>query len=176
MGDKNKVLVVEQNGVEIEYHEEIDLNAVNTEFDNTTNGFVADDVQGAIEELSNQVGVSASPGFTWGRASNVNSGTWLLNDVVPSNKAGRTVNLINPVITAVSIAVEDIATFDITFYEHDGDSINLNSLGTISVVNARSYNAFINFPLTQGKQLAVQLSAGSAKNVVVGLQLSGEVS
>lgn len=176
MGDKNKVLVVEQNGVEIEYHEEIDLSAVNTEFDNSVNGFVSDDVQGAIEELSNQVGVSASPGFTWGRASNVNSGTWLLNDSVPSNKAGRTVNLINPILTAVSVAVEDIATFDITFYEHDGDSINLVSLGTISVTAARSYNAFINFPVTQGKQIAVRVTSGSCKNIVVGLQLSGEVA
>jgi type II secretory pathway component HofQ len=35
-------------------------------FDNSTNGFVAEDVQAAIEEINNVVDTSASPGFTWG--------------------------------------------------------------------------------------------------------------
>ena len=81
-----------------------------------------------------------------------------------------------PFITAVSIANEDINTFDITFYEHDGDSINLTTIGTVSVTNARSLNAFVNLPVSQGKQLAVRITSGSAKNVVVGLQLSGTVA
>ena len=34
-------------------------------FDNDSNGFASDDVQGAIEELSTKVATSASPGFSW---------------------------------------------------------------------------------------------------------------
>lgn len=145
-------------------------------FDNDNNNFVSEDVQAALEELDDKVGVSASPGFSWGRSGNSNSGTWLANDTVSSNVTGRTVNLIDPFITAVSIANENINTFDISFYEHDGDSINLTLIGTVSVVNVRSFNVFVNFSITQGKQLAVQVSSGSAKNVVVGLQLSGQVT
>lgn len=142
-------------------------------FDNDTNGFVSEDVQAAIEELDDKVGVSASPGFTWGRSGNNSSGTWLLNDGVPSSRTGRTVNLIGPSIVAYSIANENINTFTVGVYEHEGDSINLVLLGTIPVTAARSANGFINFPITQGKQIAVKIESGSPDNIVVGLQLSG---
>jgi hypothetical protein len=145
-------------------------------FDNDGTDLISEDVQSAIEELDDQVGVAASPGFSWGRSGNSSSGTWMLNDSVPSSRTGRTVNLLDPVITAISIANEDISTFDITIYEHDGDSINLTSLGTVSVVAARSYNTFISFPVTPGKQLALAVTAGSARNIVIGLQLSGAVA
>lgn len=146
-------------------------------FDKDKEGILnADNTQDAIDELSVKVGVSASPGFSWGRASNVSSNSWLLNDGVPSNRAGRTINLINPVVTAVSIANENINTFTIEFYEHDGDEINLSLLGSVDVINARSFSSFVNFPVTNGKQLAVYLSTGTARNVVVGLQLSGTVN
>lgn len=176
MVDRVKVGIHERNGVELEFEEELALDADNVYFDPTSTDLVSDDVQGAIVELQDKVGVSASPGFSWGRAGNLSTNTWLLNDSVSSQRAGRTVNLIDPVITAVSIANEDINTFDISFYEHDGDSINLTLLGTVSVTAARSLNAFINVPVTSGKQLAVRITSGSAKNVVVGLQLSGTVN
>lgn len=146
--------------------------AASIPFDNTGTNFSGE----TVREVLLESGVSASPGFSWGRASNVNTGTWLLNDSVPSNKSGRTVNLSNPSIKAISISAEDISTFDITIYEHEGDSINLTSLGTVNIVNARSFSTTLNFPVTSGKQLAVRLTSGSAKNVVVGLQLSGAVS
>lgn len=176
MVDRVKVKITEKNGVELDFTEEYDLTASNTFFDNTGTEYVGDNVGDVLKEVEDKVGVSASPGFSWGRSANVSAGTWLLNDSVPSNRSGRTVNLVDPAITAISIAVEDIATFDVTIYEHDGDSINLTSLGTINVVSARSFTAFLNFPVTSGKQLAVRVTSGSAKNIVVGLQLSGTVA
>jgi hypothetical protein len=176
MASRVKTLIYEKDGVELEYQEEYPLDAEGLYFDPSNTDLVATDLQAAVEEVADQVGVSASPGFSWGRSGNLSSNTWLQNDGVVSNRAGRTVNLVDPFITAVSIANEDINTFDITFYEHDGDSINLTVIGAVSVTNARSVNAFVNLPVSQGKQLAVRITSGSAKNVVVGLQLSGTVA
>ena len=45
-----------------------------------------------IEEISRQiVGVSASPGFTWGKGGSAGPGEYLYNDNVESNKSGRLV-------------------------------------------------------------------------------------
>ena len=176
MADDVKVKITERNGVELEFDEELALEAQNVVFDPTGSELVATDVDAAIRELDDQVGVSASPGFSWGRSGNSSSGTWLQNDGVVSNRTGRTINLVDPVITAVSIANENIRTFDISFYEHDGDSINLTLIGTVSVVAARSLNAFVNLSVTQGKQLSVQVTSGSGTNIVVGVQLSGTVA
>jgi len=156
--------------------DEFNQNAEGTPYDNSDSVLISDDVKTALDEISLNVGQSASPGFTWGRGGNLSTNTWLFNDSVPSNRAGRTVNLIGPAITAVSIANEDINTFDVSFYEHDGDEVNLALMGTVSVVAARSFDAFVTIPLIQGKQIAVRITAGSAKNIVVGLQLSGSIS
>lgn len=144
-------------------------------FDNDTNGFIADEVQGAIEELNEKVGVSASPGYSWGRSGNASSGTWLNNDEVPSNNTGRTIALINPSIQNISVANENINTFDISVYEHEGNSINLTLLVTVNVIASRSAFFQIDIPATSGRQLAVRVTSGSGKNIVVGVQLSGTV-
>ena len=65
--------------------------AEETPFDNDTNGFVSDDVQGAIEELQNDAAISASPGFGWGKGGSAGPGEYLYNESVESNKVGRLV-------------------------------------------------------------------------------------
>lgn len=141
-------------------------------FDNSTNDFDSDNVQEAIEEI----GASASPGFNYGRSGNVSSNTWLLIvGTVPSNKAGITIALSNATISKVYIANEDINTFNIELYSHDGNEVNLTLLDTVSIVSARSATFTLNTAITTGKQLAVKLSTGSAKNLSVGVQLKGGV-
>jgi len=135
--------------------------------------FVSDTVQEVIEELCNRISNSASPGFTWGRSGNVNNNSWLLNDSVPSNKAGRTVALVDPEITQIFVANEDINTFDIGIYEHEGDEINLTLLGTVNVVAGRSATFSVSFTVTSGRQLATRVTSGSAKNLVIGCQIRG---
>ena len=66
MADRVKTAIYEKNGVELEDREEYALDAEKLYFDNTLNGFAATDIQAAIEEVGDQVGVSASPGFSWG--------------------------------------------------------------------------------------------------------------
>lgn len=114
---------------------------------------------------------SASPGFTWGRSGNNSTNTWLLNDTVPSNRAGRTLMFAGLSITDVFTATEDANTYDLSIYSHDGDEINLTLLTTVSIVAARTGQFPVNIAVPQGKQLASRITSGSAKNVVCGLVL-----
>ena len=144
-------------------------------FDNDTNGFTSDDVQGAIEEVGASVSVSVSPGFSWGRSGNLPTNTWLQNETVPSNKSGRIVTFSSPEIVRIYSASEDIDTYTLTIYEHEGDEINLTSLTTLSVVSSRNGDSgIISVSVTSGRQLGVKLTSGSAKNLVVGMILTGE--
>lgn len=146
--------------------------AEGTPFDNSSNGFISEDVQAAIEELANTVDTSASPGFTWGSSGNVTSGSWLLNDTVPSNKAGRSIFLTNATLEYVFVRCEDPTTFSVQVYEHDGTTYTL--ITTVSIVAVRAGDFPIaSLPLTTGKELAMRVTAGSAKNPVVGCVLKG---
>lgn len=119
---------------------------------------------------------SASPGFNWGRSGNANEGTWLLNDTVPSNKAGRTISLIGSKLIKIFTANENISTYVIGIYEHDGDSINLTLIDSITVTTARGFTKISSVDITNGKQLAAKVISGSAKNVQVGVLLTGNLS
>jgi hypothetical protein len=130
-------------------------------------------VQTAIENLANDVSTSASPGFSFGRASNVNNGTWLLCETVPSNKSGRFVYITNAIVEKVFVSSEDIATYDLEIWYHDGNSINLTLLDTVSVTASRGGAFTVGQSVPTNKQLAIRLVNGSAKNVVAGLELSG---
>jgi len=149
------------------------FDAIDIFYDNTASGLVAEDVQAAIDEVSNDVNTSASPGFSFGRASNVNAGTWLQNETVPSNKSGRYVYINNAVVERVFVSSENVDTFDIQVYYHDGDEVNLTLLGTVSVISARGGEFTVSWAVPSDKQLAIKLSSGAARNVVAGLELSG---
>lgn len=143
-------------------------------FDTTGSTLTEETVGEALRELANTVGVSASPGFNFGKSANANNGTWLqVTGSVPSNKAGITVALVGPEVTQIYVANENISTFDISVYEHEGDSVNLTLLGTVSIVASRSASFPVSYTVTSGRQLAVKVSSGSAKNLNVGLQLKG---
>ena len=142
-------------------------------FDNDGNGFISDNVQDAIEEINQTVITSASPGFSFGRASNVNAGTWLQCETVPSNKAGRFVYINSANIERLFVSNEIVSTFSIEIYEHEGDEVNLTLLSTHTVTAARGGSFIVNVSATTGRQLALKLSTGSARNVVAGLELSG---
>lgn len=140
-------------------------------FDNSTNGFTATNVQNAIEEI----GASASPGFSWGRAGGLFASTWLQVDGgVPSNSAGRYVAINSPVVSLFFCSSDTVSTFTLTLYEHDGNAVNLNALGTLVVTAGISGSTgTISWPTTKGKQLAVRLTSGSANNLVAGAILKG---
>lgn len=140
-------------------------------FDNDGNGFNSDNVQDALEEI----GASASPGFSFGRG-NANNGTWLNRvDRIPSNRTGVTIGIQNPVVTQIFVSNENIETYTVGIYEHDGDSINLVQLGTVSVTASRGNNFNVNFPTSTNKQLAVRIETviGVLQNIGVDVILTG---
>jgi hypothetical protein len=145
-------------------------------FDPGATTLTSDNTGDAIRELAVTVGVSASPGFSFGRSGNVTAGTWFSTvGGVPSNKAGITVALSNPEVTKVYVANEDISTFDVEVYEHQGNEIGLTLIGTVNVVASRSASFTVSYAVTSGEQLAVKIVNGSAKNCNIGLQLKGNV-
>lgn len=149
--------------------------AEDVEFDpSNCEALTTDNVQEAIDELCNVVAVSASPGFTWGKSGNVSSNTWLLNDTVPSNKTGRVVFLNSATLEKVFVSNENVNTFDLEIYEHDGTTFTL--ITTVSIVAQRAQSFTIaSLALTANKELAVKLVNGSGKNVVCGCLLSGSL-
>lgn len=171
MVDNVKVKITEKNGTELEFDEEYELIAQNIPFDNSSNGFSSDQLQGAVEEI----GASASPGFSFGRNGNVSSNTWLNRPGnVPSNRAGITIPISNPVITTISASNRNIDTYDILIYAHEGDSVNLTLLTTITITSARGGVFSVNVPATQGKQIAVRLgNSGSVRDLGVDIVLKG---
>lgn len=145
--------------------------AISVPFDNSTNDFDATNVQTALEEI----GASASPGMSFGRQGGLLSSTWLLNEGVPSNAAGRYVPINNPVISEVFASSDTVSTYTITVYSHDGNSINLTVLGTLTVTSARGASQTVVWPTAKGKQIAVRLTSGTTNNLIVGLVLKGKV-
>lgn len=138
-------------------------------FDNSTNGFIATDVQSAIEEIL----TSASPGFDWTRSGSISSGSVLLNGSVPSNISGRWVYINSATVNEVFISNQDINTFDVNFFYHDGNDIGRTSIGSVSIVAARGGRFTVSWSVPTNKQLGCEISSGSAKNIVVGAELHG---
>ena len=127
-----------------------------------------------VQTELNKASTSASPGFGFGRSGNLSAGTWLMRvGNVPSIKTGVTMGIGSPIVTRIDIGNEDINTFEISIYEHEGDGVNLTFLGTVQVLAARTGLFQVNFPATSGRQLAVKVESGSCKNPGVDVTLSG---
>lgn len=169
-----KVLIGEKDGVELDREEYI-LVAEDVPFDDTNTDIVATNVQIAIEELDSKVGVSASPGFSFGRSGNLPTGTWLLRPgSVPSNLTGINVGLNVPRLTKIICGSENADTYTVGVYQHDGSEIGLTLITSVSVIASRKETFTVDLALVSDRHLAVKVTAGSCKNLGVDLQLSGE--
>jgi hypothetical protein len=61
---------------------------------------------------------------------------------------------------------------------HDGNNTNEVNLGTVTVTSARGAAIPVSWPVPMNKQVAVKVAANSAnnpKNVVIELELRGEI-
>jgi len=173
MADDTKVLIYEKNGAELEAPEELELKASNVTYDPIDSGLIATDVKAGIDEISQTVSTSASPGFSFGRASNVNAGTFLNVEGVPSNKAGRWVYINNAIVTKVFVSNELSTTFTLEVLYHTGNGTGLTSIGSVTVTAAYGDSFDVSFAVPTDSQLALRVSAGSARNMVAGLELQG---
>lgn len=175
MADNVKVKIEERNGVELDFAEEYELVAENIPYDPSDSLLTSTDVKAALDETSQNLATSASPGFSWGRSGNLSSGTWLNNESVPSNRAGRSVTFNHAKIVRIYSANEDLDTYTLSVYEHEGSEINLTLLTTLSITASRTGDSGpIDVPVTTNRQLAIRVTAGSVKNIIVGINLSGD--
>lgn len=137
-------------------------------FDNSTNGFIATDSQAAIEEI----GASASPGFSFSRQGTSVAGTYLQVDTVPSNQAGRIVPLTSGIITDVFVSCQNNSTFTVQLQKRVGNTFT--TFYTITVTNARKLTQSVTgVPVTLGDEICARISSGSVANVVVGVIIRG---
>lgn len=144
--------------------------ARSTPFDNTNNDFESTDVQAAIEEI----GASASPGFSFGRGSTSNAGTYLQVDSVPSNQAGRIVPFTGAEISNVFVACRNNSTFTLEVQTRVGNVFT--TIYTISLTNERKKSEQVTgVLLSLNDELAVRVGSGSAADIVVGIILKGTV-
>jgi len=146
-------------------------------FDPTGTPLTSTKIGDAIRETITVVGASASPGFSFGRSGSLSKNTWLRRvGNVPSNRAGVTLDIGSPIVTRVACANRNTETYDVKIYEHEGNGLNLTLLGTVTVTNATSGSFAVNFPATQGRQLAVRLgdtASGNVRDLGVDITLQG---
>lgn len=108
-----------------------------------------------------------------GRNGNAAAGSFLYRaGSVPSNVSGVPVLLTDATIRVVACSNEDIATYSIEFYTHEGDFINPILVYTLSVTSARGGGAVLNIPVTLGKQLAAR-AVSAVKNIGCTVQMKG---
>ena len=173
-GPRNpKFLIGEIDGIEEETNLEYEPQAEDIAFDNVTSGLAATEVQSAIDELTTTTSASASPGFTWGSSGNISAITYLKNDSVPSNKAGR-ISTVSGDIVAIFAVNEIVNTFDIEIAKRIGAAFTV--ITTLTVTASRNGIFLpVSAPVAVGDELVCRISSGSAKNVVVGIVLKGSV-
>jgi len=134
---------------------------------------VSTEILAFIEEYVRQfVGASVSPGFTWGKSGNVSSNTYLLNDSVPSNKAGRVVP-VDGTIAKIFVACENDATGTIGIYENTGSSFVL--LASISLTSQRKKVQSYDVDVDEEDELVAKVISGSFKNPVIGVSITQRV-
>lgn len=152
------------------------FSAKNISYDNTLSGLTSNNIQDAIDEISSTAAVSASPGFTWGASGNISKGSYLLNDTVPSNTAGRVVPLATGYIEKVFIAIENATTASLDIQKRVGST--LVTLVTVTITSARVATIPVSVAVVIGDELAIRVSptsANSVKNPVVGLIIKGSL-
>lgn len=133
------------------------------------------DTGNSVQDELNTLDAVALPGFDFGRSGNAAANSWLLNNAVPSNLVGIPVGMSSAFITEVWVGSENVDTYDIEIYEHEGDEINLTLLTTVNIVALRTATFSVNVAITTGRQMAVRIVNGNAKNPKVYVLVKGSV-
>ena len=115
-----------------------------------------------------KTGITAiAPPYTWGKSGNNSSGTYLLNDTVPSNITGRVIPT-SGVLYSLSVACEDSTTGDIKLQKRSGASFS--DLATISLSSERVKTTYYTgVSISKDDELCMVISSGSFKNLVVSM-------
>jgi hypothetical protein len=139
-------------------------------FDPQTSNLTSFQVGPALRELSTALSTTVSPGLTWGGGGNIPTGTYLNNEGVPSNRAGRIVPATGAIIK-MYVTCENVATFTLEIQKNVGGTFSVLSSQTFT--NIRKEVRAVSIAVTQDDELALYLSSGSSKNLLAGLLIKG---
>jgi len=146
-------------------------------YDNTTSGIPETDVQGAIDYAISTGVASATPSYTFTRSGNIPENTFLYNGTVPSNRTGVPVMTLGAKIERMAVGTEDLNSYTVNIYTHNGDEINLALVHTQVVSSTRSAQYSVpSIDIPIGKQVAISITNGSAKNISVSLIIKGTIA
>ena len=135
---------------------EISQVGYSTPFDNDTNGFIAEDVQTAIEEVSNKVSGKPRAIVAFAYNGTANTGKWLETFAsIPSDQVPY-VAAEPSVVKALSLVNNGSTTATVTLYRN-GVSVQTLSL------TAQTYNIVsgLSISLAAGQSLSAQVTANN---------------
>lgn len=126
--------------------------------------------------------LASSPGYSFGRPGNVATNTFLNRPGgTPSNNTGVNFGLLNGSLDVIATGTRTADTYTLTVYQHEGNFANPVTIAIVAVV-AQTRAVLIKdtdytqlAPLDKNKQIAIEVSAGTANNIGVDLQLSGDI-
>jgi len=143
---------------------------------------LVDDRTVTFKDLNSLVATSASPGYSFGDSGNISNAFLLRPGGAPSNKTGINLGLSSAVLSKITCGSQNIDTYDIEIYQHDGGGINMTLITVVSIVSLRKKEFGIAdiYPLSnaiqQNRHVAVKITNGTAKNPGVDLQFSGSTA
>jgi len=116
--------------------------------------------------------ISASPGFTWGKSGSV-SNTYLLNDTVPGNTAGR-LSPVDGFITTIFVSCE-IATSTVIEIQRRtaGPTFTILATVTLSAERKKTVLLAVQPAVAKNDELMIKVTGPSIKNPVIGLIIKG---
>lgn len=118
----------------------------------------------------------SSPGFVYSAVSSKTSGFWLTSDGIPSNVVGIPVLFGDARVVQAAVGTEVEADYTIAVYQHEGNGVNLNQIGTFNITSGGAKRVVVDFPVvytSPNVQLACRLLTGNTLNLKVSLILSG---
>jgi len=181
MVDQVKVNIVERNGTELEFQEELALQASNIPFDPTLNNeLIALETQAAIDELSLKAAQAASPGFVFSREVESDDGTFLkIAGGIKSNIVGLPVTGNFQVQSIVIGSLYAASIFTVNIWAHDGNMANATLVGAVTTTAAANVESFnVTWTLNSGKMLAAEVTnvtSPKPKETAVFLILKGSI-
>lgn len=160
------VLIVEVDGTELEFQEELALDSDNVFF--TAAGYTSDNAQDAIIETITKSGAARTPyGFYYD--ANANTGRWLeVNKGVSSQTSPHVMPEVG-ILKAVTLSVKNNATCTIEIYKN---GVSLQAI-TLTAEQTKVISG-LSISLLASDELSAQVTSGSCTepNIQVQVQVS----
>jgi hypothetical protein len=127
--------------------------------------------------------VSASPGFSFGRAGTLITNTYLNRPGgTPSNNTGVNFGLTDGSLDIIATGTVSADTYTLTITQHDGNNASPTVIAVVSVtaltkaILLKDVDYVQVGVLIKNRQIAVEVTAGTANNIGVDLQFSGGIT